>query len=155
MSRNDRPRFWAETEAWRWRLDQLELDEQNSVVIGSGILQALGLRRAGDLDLVVTPDDYRRLEAREDLLPDQARSGPILAGDNLEIFQSWSAAGANRDFDYLRRRSVVIEAIRYVSLEFLLAVKESRPGEGADRPKDHEDVRLIRQYLASDSRQPL
>lgn len=142
-------RFQTEIDSWQRQLEHLELDASTSIVIGSGIMQALGLRRAGDLDLVVTTDDYRRLEAWPDFEPGQARSGPILVGDGLEIFQTWSAAGANRGFDYLRQRSAVIDAIRYVSLEFLLAVKEAREGEGADRPKDHEDIRLIREHIAS------
>ncbi len=140
-------RFKAEAESWQQRLNELELDSNNSVVIGSGIMQALGLRQSRDLDLVVPRDAYQRLSSRDDLTADQANGHPVLAGDKLEVFWFWKAIGGERDFDYLKRRSVVIDAIRYISLEFLLDVKEGWVVAGEDRPKDHGDIRLIRNHL--------
>lgn len=140
--------FGTETEAWQQQLDELGLDTERSVVIGSGIMQALGLRRSRDLDLVVSFETYQRLSSRADLAAGETCGLPVLAGDGLEIFWYWSAVGDERDFDYLKGHSVVIEAIRYISLEFLLGVKEGWVATGEDRPKDHDDIDMIRDYLA-------
>ena len=39
------------------KLRELGLNADNAIVIGSGILQALGIRKSNDIDLVVTPED--------------------------------------------------------------------------------------------------
>jgi len=39
-------------------LSKFSLDETNSVVVGSGILNALGLRRAKDIDLVINEEVF-------------------------------------------------------------------------------------------------
>lgn len=43
----------------------------------------------------------------------------------------------------------MIDAIRYVSLQFLLEVKQGWVASGDDRPKDHGDIDLIQTHLES------
>ncbi len=130
----------------RPKLDELGLNPQNSIVIGSGILEALGIRKSRDIDLVVAAQDYQRLESRPELKSSSIHDCPILVGDLLEIGRSWPVLGGDRDLGDLSRQSVVINGVRYVSLDFLLAVKESWVVDGGSRPKDLVDIELIKSY---------
>lgn len=140
-------RFEAEISVWRQQLDGLGLSPDNSVVIGSGIMQALGLRCSRDLDLVVSRAVYRSLSSCSDLVAGETCGRPVLAGDGLEVFWSWPAVSDENDLDYLKRHSVVVGAIRYISLEFLLGVKEGWVAAGEGRPKDQADIDLIKSHL--------
>ena len=134
------------------QLTDLELDPANSIVIGSGILEALGIRSSRDIDLVVDQESYQLLESRSDLEESSNCNTPVLVGQandvrrELEIYPWWSVLNADRDLTDLSRQSVVIRAVRYVSLDFLLAVKQSwLEGDNA-RPKHRADVDLIQNY---------
>lgn len=43
-------------------LQKLSLNPDNSIVIGSGILQALGIRKSKDIDIVATQEIYDSLK---------------------------------------------------------------------------------------------
>ena len=123
------------------RLNALGLDPANSIVVGSGIMAALGIRPAQDLDLVVSESAYQRLRRRPELVSTQVYGQAILTGDDLEIGRLWPVLGDECDLATLSQRSVVLDGVRYVSLDFLRDVKEHW-----GRDKDRRDVGLIRDY---------
>ena len=53
--------------------DVYGVSRDNSIVIGSGVLEALGLRKARDIDLVVSGDEFARLAESEKFEPDQTK----------------------------------------------------------------------------------
>jgi len=131
-------------------LVQIGLTEQNSVVIGSGILGALGIRESHDIDLVVTPQAYARLGDSGQFKPVTGHhDSQLLADDVFEIGPSWSVFGRDHTYEDLLPESVVIGGVRYLTLNFLLRVKESWLHDEPVRPKDIYDVALIKDYLAS------
>ncbi len=130
------------------RLQEIGLNKENSVVIGSGILSALNLRASNDIDVVVPEVEYIRLADSQQFTKSQNHGCEILADELFEIGTSWGVLGKNQTFDELHKESVVIGGVRYVTIEFLLAVKKSWLQDDDVRQKDIDDVKLIEKYLA-------
>lgn len=128
-------------------LAELDLTPENSVVIGSGVLNALNLRASKDVDVVVTEDAYGRLSQDPRFTEKQSHGRTILVDDVFEIGTFWGVLGKNQTLDDLFEQSTVIEGVRYITPQFLLAAKQSWLTD-AGRPKDFADVRLIEDYLS-------
>jgi hypothetical protein len=128
-------------------LSQLKLTSANAIVIGSGILQTLGIRVSNDIDVVVNDDEFGRLRDTGDFEESTSYGLPVLTKETFEIRQSWGVLGRDQDFADLCSNSVIVDGVRYISLGFLLAVKKSWLEGDEVRDKDVEDVRLIETYI--------
>lgn len=131
----------------RSKLTDIGLTQDNSVVIGSGILSALHIRASHDIDIVVPEAEYSRLAGNKQFTKSQNHGREILADELFEIGTSWGVLGKNQTFDDLQNQSVVIDGVCYISIEFLLAVKKSWLQDDDVRQKDIDDVELIEKYL--------
>lgn len=124
------------------RVRALDLPDGEYIVIGSGVMDALGLRESQDVDLVVSErlfGELRQRGWREDVEHGQ----PKLMHDEAEAWTTWSFRGGDMMLDGLNTHVSVIEGIAFVSPQFLLAWKKD-----ADRTKDRPDVKLLEEYLA-------
>lgn len=128
---------------------KLGLLSSNSIVIGSGILQALGIRESNDIDLVVTEEVYFSLKKTGRLKVTLNHGKKILSDDTFEIGMSWFVFGKTYKFEDFKDESVVIDGVRYIKLDFLYRVKKSWLKDKVVRPKDIRDVELIEEYLKS------
>src|SRR5215469_2031853 len=137
----------AETKPLKERLGQLGLSVDNSVVIGSGILSALGIRDSRDVDVVVDQGTYDRLSNDDRFREEQHHGHPVLLGDDFEIMASWGVLGEDHTLADLAGQSIAVDAVRYITLGFLLEAKRSWLRDGSARQKDIEDVKLIEAYL--------
>jgi hypothetical protein len=129
------------------KLSRLGLTADNAIVIGSGILQALGIRSSNDIDVVVNTTEFDRLRKTGKFKESTSHGLPVLTLKPFEIRNAWSVLGRDRDFDDLSEDSAILDGVRYISLEFLLAVKKSWLDSGEARDKDVADVRLMETYL--------
>ena len=120
------------------RLAKLGLNPDNSIIVASGIMEALGIRSMNDIDTIVTPTAYECLRQTNYFTEKQAHGHPMLEDDLFEIGTTW----IGQDLNELSRRSIIIEGVRYINLEFLIEVKKKW-----SRPKDLDDLRLIEAYL--------
>ncbi len=132
-------------------LQKFGLNPNNSVVISSGILQALEIRKSNDIDLVVSREAYSRLKksgkfmVKYDL---EHKFGPeTLKRDDLEIGISWVELNTPHELQYFKNYSVIINGVRYITLDFLYKVKKGWLNQKNVRQKDVEDVKLIEKYL--------
>lgn len=130
------------------KLRDLGLGPDTAIVIGSGILNALGIRKSKDIDLVVTPEEYARLEADAHFKKEEFQGRILLRDELFEIGTEWGVLGNDRSFADLSGDTCVIDGVRYLTPEFLLAVKKSWVSDGAAREKDIADIALIEAYLA-------
>lgn len=128
-------------------LQEIGLDAESCVVIGSGILSANNIRESSDIDVTVTEDTYKRLSKDTRFTEIYKNGRKVLVDEIFEIGTNWGVLGRNQVFDDLYRQSVVINGVRYVTLEFLLAVKESWLDDDDVRQKDIDDVKLIKTFL--------
>lgn len=130
------------------KLNELGLNSENAVVIGSGILNALNLRESKDIDVVVTDEKYKELSADSRFRKEQNHGHEILTDDLFEIGTSWTVVGRNWKFDDLLNHSTMIDGVRYNTVEFLLDAKRHWIADGEGRQKDIDDVKLMEQYLS-------
>src|SRR3989344_1534874 len=123
------------------KLDEIGLTPENSIVIGSGILNALNIRESNDIDLVVDESSYIRLSQDPRFKKTENHGKEILADETFEIGTSWTQLGNVWKFENLLDKSVVLDGVRYHALEFLLEVKQSWLKDADVRQKDVEDVK--------------
>lgn len=128
-------------------LTKLGLSAESSVIIGSGILDALGIRKSGDVDVVVSPEDYERLSSDTRFRPGENHGRSVLLDDTFEICTSWGVLGKEYKLQDFMAETVIIDGVRYISLDFLLRVKRSWLQDDDVRQKDIDDVQLIEAYL--------
>ncbi len=135
-------------------LDELGLSPNDSIVIGSGILSALGLRQSKDIDVVTTSEVYAKFAQNSRFAKVINHDREILVDDIFEIGTGWSVLGKDQTFSDLSKQSVVIDGVRYITIESLLAVKKSWLADGNARQKDIDDVVLIEKYLGKQKTGP-
>ena len=121
------------------RIKDLNFPLDQLIVIGSGLLDAYGLREADDIDLVVSEDLYHTLKVTGQYTEGIKQDETYLVKDKLEIWMSW---GSGIDFAYLQHDGVVIDGVTFVNPTFLIAWKRTR---GSD--KDIKDIKLLERYL--------
>lgn len=129
------------------KLDELGLNQDNSCVIGSGILQALGIRESKDIDVVVSEEMFNTLKQSGKFTVGEAFGHEILRDDIFEIGAVWNVSGKPYKLEDLKKESTIIDDVQYVSLEFLYQVKKSWATLDDPRQKDIDDVKLIEKYI--------
>ena len=130
------------------KLNELKLNPGNAVVIGSGILNALNLRESKDIDVVVSEEKYKELVGNSRFKKGQNHGREILVDSLFEIGTSWVVLDKIWKLNDLLSRSIVIDGVRYNTIEFLLDVKRRWVADGEGRPKDIKDVELMERYLS-------
>lgn len=130
---------------------RLGLSPENSVIIGSGILDALNIRTSVDVDVVLDSESYERLNKNSRFISGESYGHPILSDGTFEIRMSWGVLGREYTLSDFIPETVVIDGVRYISLEFLLRVKKSWLQDPDVRQKDIDDVKLIETYLAKEN----
>jgi hypothetical protein len=123
------------------RVLQLDLPLDDIVVIGSGLLDALQLRQAHDIDLVVSDAFFAQLKASGEYKVSVKHGEQVLERDDIEIWQTWGN-GQDETFEALRRSGVVLQSVTFCSPGVLLRHKRARA-----TAKDLRDVALLENYL--------
>jgi hypothetical protein len=131
------------------KLATLRLNASNSVVIGSGILDALGMRKSNDIDVVVDEATYARIKDGGHFQEKQHYGRSVLVDDSFEVNTHWGVLGKDQTLSDLIEQSITIDDVRYITLDFLLAVKKSWLLDDNVRQKDIDDVKRIEEFLAS------
>jgi hypothetical protein len=121
----------------RVKASGLPLDEV--VVIGSGLLDAYGLRESRDIDLVVSQSLFDILKQNPSYQIHSPRENvEVLLKDAYEIWVDWPPA----NFDQLKKDAVIINDVLFVNPHFLIERKAERGSE-----KDLADIVLLKGYL--------
>lgn len=116
------------------------IDSENGIVVSSGVLAAHNLRRAQDIDIVVTADKFKQLQATGLFNLAYFQDGaPCLRMGSMEIFVKWDQPGDTKpNFSDLYKDSELISDVRFLKLE---RVKQWKTRWS--RPKDVQDLELI------------
>lgn len=117
----------------------LGLPLDSFVVIGSGLLDAYGLREANDIDIVVSEADFEKLKQSGDYRIERKYAVDFLAKNDLEIWTSW---GQGYDFEKLNQKPEIIDGVRFANPDVIIYFKEQRYSE-----KDWKDIALLKEYL--------
>src|SRR5687767_9385866 len=128
------------------KINDLNLPKDGYVIVGGGILVALGLLEWDeDVDICVAPDVYNRLKSngwREEKWADI----PVLKHDVYDVgtrFGAWSVQDLLTD-------AMMINGIPFMNVEKLLQWKQEM-----GRPKDLKHVELIEHYLQDHKPAPI
>jgi len=123
------------------RVTKLSLPADQFVVIGSGVLDALKLREAGDVDLIVTPVLFQSLKEAGWESKTKYDEEYLEKGD-VEVWLSWGSVDRMPNFNELFNDSVTIEGVRFANPRFVINWKKQRASE-----KDLKDIALLEEYL--------
>lgn len=119
----------------------LGLPADRCVVIGSGILDALDLRRSTDIDLVVDQTLFGQLQESGDWSEEARYGETVLLKDDAEVWLSWGSEGIP-NFTDLYSTGMTVDGVRFASPEFVLEWKKAQR-----REKDLRDIELLEGYL--------
>ena len=136
------------SETFADKVKALNLPLDQIIVIGSGILDQLGIRPAVDIDLAVSSDLMKKLsEESSDWIKkfdDNQRFYFIKDDGSAEVWDGWEFDGQVVSYDGLLDYVVEYDGVRFVNLEFLSRWKKWR-----SREKDVQDVKLIDEWRAN------
>ena len=129
------------------KVKALNLPLDQIIVIGSGILDQLGIRPASDIDLAASSDLMKKLsEESSDWIKkfdDNQRFYFVKDDGSAEVWDGWDFDGQTVSYDDLLDYAVEYDGVRFVDLEFLRKWKSWR-----GREKDVRDVELIDEWRA-------
>lgn len=118
------------------RLSGLPLDQL--VVIGSGLLDQLGLRQSRDVDLAVSSKLFEELRQSGGYTVGEKHEQLFLEKGMYEIWKDW---GHDAPFEKLWHEGQTLDGIRFVATDFLIRWKDARGLE-----KDVQDIALLEWY---------
>lgn len=127
-------------------IDQLDLPSGEYVVLGSGILGALGIRAIADVDLLITPRLFVQLRDRGweySTIDFDGQLREKLTFGVAEAFQDFWYGDQKPDPAQLIANAELIKGVPFLPLAALLQIKHV-----LGRPKDQADIALIENYLA-------
>ncbi|MFZ1250748.1 MAG: hypothetical protein WAR37_04860 [Candidatus Microsaccharimonas sp.] len=121
------------------RAKSLGLPLDNFVVIGSGLLDALGLRKSGDIDIAVSPETWQRLADTNRYRRQLKHDGEVLLSEDLEIWPFWTP---EHPFSELYASAVKIDGVLFANPAIIIEFKKWRASE-----KDLKDIVLLEGHL--------
>lgn len=124
---------------------KLNLPQGEYLVLGSGILGALGIREIGDIDLLVSPSVFDKLRAdgwTYDEVEIEGRVREYMSRGDIEVYRDFWYGGNRPDPATLIADPHMIDGIPFLSLQKLVDIKRILA-----RPKDLRDIELIEAYL--------
>lgn len=131
------------------RVHATELPLHELVVIGSGLLDAFGLRHSSDVDLVVTERLFAELRTQAEYALAETEYGEVLTRGDAEIWQDWGSDEQGvLTFARLYEGGVTVEGVRFCSPNVIVAKKRQRGLQ-----KDRDDIAAFEQYLATSWRE--
>lgn len=122
------------------RIVSLDLPDGSFLVVGSGVLQALGLRASSDIDMILTQEAFDQLKKEPGWEYTKWGEHEVLRKDEFDFGTEW---GTDR-IDALLLRAMYIAGIPYLSLQDLRTWKLNRGSS-----KDLRDIELIDTYLST------
>lgn len=128
-------------------IDKLNLSPDQYVVIGSGILNQLGIRKTDDLDFIVNTEMFNKFKSKPGWVEKSWPQGePTLQKGRYEIGTDWGDDTNIYSFEEVFNNSKVVSGVRFITLEFLRQWKAKK-----GRQKDLNDIILIDEYLKKHS----
>ena len=133
------------SETFADKVKALNLPLDQIIVIGSGILDQLGIRSASDIDLAASSDLMKKLsEESSDWIKkfdDNQRFYFVKDDGSAEVWDGWEFNGQVVSYGELLSQLVEYDDVRFVDLKFLRKWKSWR-----GREKDVRDVELIDEW---------
>lgn len=128
------------------RVKELGLPLDQIIIIGSGILDQLGIRQSTDIDVAARSEILEKIARDDDWIErvDKNQRRYLVKHDgSVEIWDGWEIDGRVVEYDELLDYAVEHDGVKFVSLDFLRHWKNWR-----GREKDMQDMKLIDEWRA-------
>ena len=126
------------------KIKELNFPKDQYVVVGSGILDVLGIRKSNDIDIAVTESLHKKLKESGEW-EEHKRYELIrvfLKKDVYEIIPQLNWENYNTTTEEAISSAIIIEDISFMNLNELIKFKTA-----LGREKDFKDIELIKEYL--------
>jgi len=125
------------------KVKNLKFPAGKYAIFGSGPIAIRGLRKCKDIDIIVTEDVFNDYKKRSEWkLKKFDDNADYLDKDGVELWKEWGPG--EWDVNKLIKEAEIIDGLPFVILEETLRWKQIN-----GRPKDLEDIELIKEYLAN------
>ena len=121
------------------KIKKLGIKQDDYVVIGGAVLEALHLRDTMDIDIVVSDEVYTRYRDKKhwkEYVQDNGKR--VLVHNSYNMMRTWMGNSLKR----LKRDAFVVDGVSLMNIQMLI---ESKRHLG--RRKDLADITLLKQYL--------
>lgn len=132
------------------KIKKLNLQQNQFVVLGSGILAAKNIRSTNDIDLLVSPELFDSLKNsgwKYEVISIDGNDRERISFDIFEAYKDFWNGETLHDYITNKGWIEVIEGINFWSLEKLTEIKQIWK-----REKDLMDLELINQWLIKKGR---
>ena len=124
------------------KVRELNFPPGEYVVVGSGSLEALGIRPARDMDIAVLPELFARLQATGAWEKEVRYGKTFLKKEGIDIIPKLSWSDYPTSTEEAIASAMIIDGIYFMNLKELRKFKEA-----LGREKDFADIALIDAYL--------
>jgi sulfate permease, SulP family len=124
------------------KIKELNLPKGQYVVIGSGVMDILGIRRANDIDLSVTKELHQKLRKTGEWEEFENYGKIFLKKDVFEINGELNWDKYKTTTEEAIKTAFLIDGISFMNIEELLKFKMA-----SGREKDFKDIELIKEYI--------
>lgn len=124
------------------RVKKLHFPLGEYIVIGAGILEALGIRDTHDVDIIVKPELFKKLKESKKYKEEIRWGKEFLIGDTIEIGLKFEWENYSTTIEEAIETATIVEGIPFLNLEETIRFKKAM-----SREKDFKDIKLIEEYL--------
>lgn len=111
------------------------------VIVGSGILEALGLRNANDIDVAVMPSLLENIR-KSGKYKEEIKWGKLfLVGDDIDIITQLNWENYSTTTEEAIKTAMIIDGVPFLNIEETIRYKKS-----LGREKDFKDIELLKNY---------
>lgn len=122
----------------------LELPADNYLVYSGAVLAACGIRKADDVDILVSEEFFEKLKEMQEWKSSRRRGTKFLRRGVIEIASRIQWDDYEITLQGALQNKNVIDGVPFMSLKDVVQFKRA-----LDRPKDQEDIELINAYRES------
>ena len=119
------------------KLTSLQIDNDELIVAGNGILEALGIRNSNDADILVSEMTFRNVIKSGYQAKFHVDGSAFVRIGDIDLVYDWYG----NSFNYLLPKTILIDDLKFLSLDYTREWKLERSSD-----KDLMDIELIDDY---------
>jgi hypothetical protein len=124
------------------KVKELNFPSGEYVVVGGGILEALGLRNTNDVDVFVTLKLLEKLRESGKYIEEIKWGKMFLTGEKIDIMGQLNWKDYPTKIEEAIRTATIIDGVPFLNIEETIKFKTA-----LGREKDFKDIELIKEYL--------
>lgn len=124
------------------KIKDLNFPATQYVIVGSGTLDALGIRKASDIDIAILPELHKKLCENSNWEKEKRYGKIFLKREGIDIIPSLDWSEYSTTTEEAIQSALIIDGIPFLNLQELKKFKKA-----LGREKDFADIKLIDEYL--------